>query len=56
MHCVTQRLNICLEHNQSMKVIADYLGHRNVDSASVYAKINLNQLREVGDVSLEGLI
>ena len=52
-HAAAQHL---LEHNQSMKVIADYLGHRNVDSASVYAKINLNQLREVGDVSLEGLI
>ena len=52
-HAAAQHL---LEHNQSMKVIADYLGHRNVNSASVYARINLNQLREVGNVSLEGLI
>jgi site-specific recombinase XerC len=39
-----------------MKEIADHLGHRNLDSTGVYAKVDVNGLREVADVALGGLL
>ena len=39
----------------SYKVIGDFLGHRDPSSTAVYAKVNLNALREVADFDLEGL-
>ena len=39
----------------SFKVIGDYLGHRDPSSTAVYAKVNLNALREVADFDLGGL-
>ena len=38
-----------------MKVIGDYLGHRDPSSTAIYAKVNLNSLREVANFDLEGL-
>ena len=38
-----------------MKMIGDYLGHRNQSTTAVYAKVNLNALREVADFDLECL-
>jgi integrase len=38
-----------------LKDIGDHLGHRNPASTSVYAKVDLVGLRQVADVSLEGL-
>ena len=39
-----------------MKVIGDYLGHRNPRTTAMYAKLDLNALREVVvDFDLEGL-
>ena len=38
-----------------MKEIGDYLGHRSLSSTSVYAKANLDSLRVVANVNLEGL-
>ena len=52
-HATAQHL---LDQGQSMKVIGDYLGHRNPSSVSVYAKVDLGALREVArDFDLEGL-
>lgn len=39
-----------------MKAIGDYLGHRSVAATSVYAKVQLNTLREVADIDLEGVL
>lgn len=51
-HCAAQYL---LDHNFSFKHIGDYLGHRSVEATSIYAKVDLNTLREVVDIDLEGL-
>ncbi len=51
-HAAAQHL---LDQGMPMKVIGDYLGHRDPSSAAVYAKVNLNALREVADFDLEDL-
>ena len=51
-HTAAQHL---LDRGVSMKVIGDYLGHRNPRSTKVYARFDLNALREVADFNLEGL-
>ena len=53
-HAAAQHL---LDQGMSYKVIGDFLGHRmNPSSTAVYAKVNLNALREVrSDFDLEGL-
>jgi integrase/recombinase XerD len=52
-HAAAQHL---LDQGLSMKVIGDYLGHRSVAATSVYAKVQLNALREVADIDLEGVL
>ena len=52
-HAAAQHL---LDQGMSMKVIGDFLGHRDPSSTSTYAKADLNALREVADFDLEGLI
>ena len=44
-----------LDHGLSMKEVGDYLGHRSVSATAVYAKVQLDTLREVGEIDLEGL-
>jgi site-specific recombinase XerD len=51
-HTAAQHL---LDRGVSIKVIGDYLGHRNSRSTRVYAKFDLNVLHEVADFDLEGL-
>ena len=51
-HAAAQHL---LDEGMSMKEIGDYLGHRSLSSTSVYAKANLDSLRMVANVDLEGL-
>lgn len=51
-HAAAQHL---LDQGMSMKVIGDFLGHRNPSSTAVYAKVDLNVLREVADFGLGGL-
>ena len=51
-HAAAQHL---LDQGMSMKVIGDYLGHRDPSSTAIYAKVNLNSLREVANFDLEGL-
>ena len=51
-HATAQHL---LDQGMSMKVIGDFLGHRDPSSTAVYAKVSLNALREVADFDLEGL-
>ena len=52
-HAVAQRL---LDHGMSMKVIGDYLGHRNPSTTAIYAKVDLKSLREVADFDLGSLV
>jgi site-specific recombinase XerD len=52
-HATAQHL---LDQGLSMKVVGDYLGHRSVASTAIYAKVNLNALREVAEIDLEGLL
>ena len=51
-HTAAQHL---LDRGVSMKVIGDYLGHRNPRSTKAYARFDLHALREVADFDLEGL-
>jgi site-specific recombinase XerD len=51
-HAAAQHL---LDQGMSMKVIGDFLGHRDPSSTAIYAKVNLVALREVAALDLEGL-
>ena len=52
-HAAAQHL---LDQGMAMKVIGDFLGHRSPSSTSVYAKVDLNTLREVANFDLEGVV
>ncbi|MGH7120169.1 MAG: tyrosine-type recombinase/integrase, partial [Acetobacteraceae bacterium] len=52
-HAAAQHL---LDQGMSMKVIGDFLGHRDPSSTAIYAKVNLAALREVAAIDLEGLV
>ena len=45
-HACATRL---LEKGHLLKEVGDHLGHRSYRSTAIYAKVNLSQLREVGD-------
>ncbi len=45
-----------LAEGLSMKEIGDHLGHRSLFSTAIYAKLDLNALREVANLSLERLL
>ena len=45
-----------LEQGASLKEIGDLLGHRDFRSTSIYAKVNLRQLRRVADFDLGDLL
>lgn len=51
-HAAAQHL---LDQGMAMKVIGDFLGHRSSSSTAVYAKVDLNALRQVAAFDLEGL-
>ncbi|MBX9739731.1 MAG: tyrosine-type recombinase/integrase [Beijerinckiaceae bacterium] len=51
-HAAAQHL---LDQGMSMKVIGDFLAHRDPSSTTIYAKVNLAALREVAALDLEGL-
>ena len=40
----------------SLKEIGDHLGHRSAGATRIYAKVDLNGLREVAQFSLGGLL
>jgi site-specific recombinase XerD len=44
-----------LERGLSLKEVGDHLGHRSLDSTRIYAKVDLQGLREVGAFDLGGL-
>ena len=52
-HAAAQHL---LDQGMSMKVIGDFLGHRDPSSTAIYAKVNLAALREVAALDLEELV
>jgi integrase/recombinase XerD len=52
-HAAAQHL---LDQGLSMKAVGDYLGHRSVAATSIYAKVQLNVLREVAEIDLGGMI
>ena len=50
--CATRLIN----QGMSLKTIADHLGHRNLESTRIYAKVDLPRLREVADFDLRGVL
>jgi site-specific recombinase XerD len=50
--CATHLLN----KGMSLKIIGDHLGHQNIDSTSVYAKVDLINLRKVADFEIGDLL
>jgi site-specific recombinase XerD len=52
-HACATRL---LAEGLSLKEIGDHLGHRQPDSTRVYAKVDLNGLRQVADFDLGGVL
>lgn len=52
-HATAQHL---LDQGVAMKVIGDLLGHRDASSTTIYAKVDLNTLREVGNFDLGALV
>ena len=51
-HAAAQHL---LGEGLSMKEIGDFLGHRSPSSTAVYARVDLNGLRQVADFDLGGV-
>jgi len=51
-HACARRL---VDAGLSFKQIGDHLGHRSTSATSIYAKVNLTALREVGDFDLGDL-
>ncbi len=49
--CATRLIN----QGMSLKTIADQLGHRNLDTTSIYAKVDLTRLREIARFNMGGL-
>lgn len=52
-HAAAQHL---LDQGTPMKVIGDFLGHRDPTSTAIYAKVDLTTLREVAALDLEGVV
>ena len=49
--CATRLIN----QGISLKAIADHLGHRNLETTRIYAKIDLSKLRDVASFNMGGL-
>jgi len=50
--CATRLIN----QGMSLKTIADQLGHRDLESTRIYAKVDLTRLREVANFNLRGIL
>jgi len=44
-----------MQQGASLKEIADQLGHRSLMTTGIYAKVDMNALRNVADFDLKGL-
>jgi integrase/recombinase XerD len=50
--CATRLIN----QGMTLKTIADQLGHRNLETTRIYAKVDLPRLREVANFNLRGVL
>jgi site-specific recombinase XerD len=50
--CATRLIN----KGFSLKEISDHLGHQNLDTTRIYAKVDLSNLRKVAEMNWEGLL
>lgn len=50
--CATRLINLGF----SLKEVADQLGHQQLDTTRIYAKVDINNLRKVADMDWEGIL
>jgi site-specific recombinase XerD len=50
--CATRLINLGF----SLKEVADQLGHQQLDTTRIYAKVDINNLRKVADMNWEGIL
>lgn len=56
-HCLRHSFATHLVNSgRTMKEVSDMLGHRSLESTGVYAKVDLESLRKVADMDLEGVL
>lgn len=52
-HACASRL---IQSDFSLKEIGDHLGHKNLETTRIYAKVNIKGLRQVGDFDIGGVV
>lgn len=52
-HACARRL---LSTGFTFKQVGDHLGHRSSAATRIYAKVDLNSLREVAEIDLRGIV
>lgn len=45
-----------INNGQTMKEVGDLLGHKSIDSTSIYAKVDFQSLREVSNINFDGVL
>lgn len=56
-HCLRHsHATFLINEGQTLKDVGDLLGHKSMEATRVYAKVDLNSLRDVSNINWEGLL